>query len=131
MPSVPNQDKYQGNSYLTPPKQGVTQSFMTSPGAKPVNAAGNISRDMWRYMNNLTAAPAGETAITLGASPATFQATANGNVLISGGAVTAMQLTRNATYTLSITTPAYVPLSNGDVLTVTYAATPTLVWFPR
>ena len=122
--------QYAGNSYLTPTGKGQNFSGMPKPVAKPIKPDGTFSEDTWRYLNSFSTAPTQEQAITVGPSPATFQATSNGTILIMGGTVSAISLTRNSTYNLGVTS-GYIPLSIGDIVTITYTGVPTCTWFPR
>jgi hypothetical protein len=68
-------------------------------------------------------------AITVGASPFSYTANANGNLIISGGTVSVIDLIRG-TVTILIATstaiPRIVPISIGDTVKVTYSVLPTL-----
>lgn len=68
-------------------------------------------------------------AVTLGTSPAAYQAPARGYLSLVGGTVTAVTLTRNGTATTIATTAQNYPMSSGDILTVTYSAAPTSAQF--
>ena len=104
------------------------QSGVPRPGAEFIEGDGKtIRRDWWRYLNNLTAAPMKEQAMTLPASPANWQAPGNGTVLISGGSGVSLTLTRLGTYTVPV---GLIPLRTGDILTITYSGVPTATWFP-
>lgn len=70
-------------------------------------------------------------AVTAGASPYTYTAAAVGNMVISGGTITALSLARGSqSVALPISTPI-VPFDNSDALTITYSAAPTLTFVPR
>ena len=70
-------------------------------------------------------------ALTLGASPYTYAAVAVGHLVIEGGTVTAISLTRGTqTINLPPATPL-VPLDNGDAVKITYSSAPTVTWIPR
>lgn len=120
---------YKGNSYLAVSGKSPAFYGMPKPIAKPIREDGTMSSDLWRYLNSLSTVPQQDIPITVGPSPATFQATANGSVVISG-TVTGISITRNGTYNLGTTTNM-VPMSIGDILTITYSALPTLTWMPR
>jgi hypothetical protein len=123
-------EQYAGNSYLTPTGRAVNANSMPKPIAKPIRPDGTFTNDIWRYLNGLSSAPAQEQTITLGPSPATFQATANGSILVSGGTVSLIALTRNSQYNLGVTS-GYIPMSIGDIVMITYSGAPTCTWFPR
>lgn len=67
------------------------------------------------------------SAVTLTGSPFSFTANANGNLVVSGGTISAIDLTRGTTtISLSIVTPLLIPVSIGDTITITYTVLPTL-----
>jgi hypothetical protein len=66
--------------------------------------------------------------VTVGASPFAYTATTGGTLAISGGTVSAVTLTRGTT-TVPVS-PASVPARNGDVVTITYTAAPTVNFIP-
>lgn len=72
-----------------------------------------------------------ESAITVGASPFQFQAPFDGTVLVSGGIVTEIDLTRNNTYNTGLLGGGAVPVSRLDIVTVTYTTVPSMAFFPR
>jgi len=76
------------------------------------------------------------SAITVGASPYTYQNTTNypAKVLVGGGTVSLVEYTRDNTtfYTLASSTaqPVQVQLSPNDRVRVTYTAAPTMSHIP-
>jgi hypothetical protein len=79
---------------------------------------------------------AAPVAVTLGASPATFQAPSRGSLNIGGATISAVTLTRQSqtggspiVTTLAANSAPFIPLSNGDVLTITYSVAPTTCVF--
>jgi len=91
-----------------------------------------ITQSVWyRFFQDIdNGVPHGpEITLTLGASPYTYQATIAGNLLIKGGTVSAVQVTRAATVLTGLTA-GYFPLSAGDLLTITYTGLPTAVFYP-
>ena len=70
------------------------------------------------------------STLTVGASPYAYTASVRGEVIISGGTVTAVTLTRSGTtVTMPMLSGAYSMMA-GDVLTVTYTAAPTMTFVP-
>lgn len=122
------QSGYAANSYLATQQKNTLVA--PKPIAKPLKPDGTFTQETLRYLSGLLAAPSDEIAITLGPTPATFQATAKGSVLVYGGTVSAISLTRNGVYNLGVVS-GYFPLSIGDILTITYSAAPTCYWFPQ
>jgi hypothetical protein len=71
-------------------------------------------------------------AITVGASPYAYTAAAAGTVVVSGGTVSAITLKRGAPAAISVgETSGVIPVSAGDIVTVTYSAAPTMSFVPR
>ena len=67
--------------------------------------------------------------VVVGISPFSYTANANGNLIVSGGTVSLITLTRG-TITITIATstanPVIVPISIGDTVAVTYTVLPTM-----
>lgn len=76
--------------------------------------------------------PSSEIPVTPTASPYTYVATQRGFLIVNGGTVSAVALSRDGTtfYTTGATAGTF-PLSNGDSIKITYAATPTLTFFSQ
>jgi hypothetical protein len=85
-----------------------------------------------RSINTLTqiVAPAPLVAITVYPSPMAYTATSSGFVLIKGGTILSLSLTR-AGYTVAINTNAStIPVAPGDVIGVTHSAAPIMTFVP-
>lgn len=79
----------------------------------------------------LSKAPGPSSPITVGASPFTFQDPFPGNVVISGGTVSAIEVSRDGTNFLNAgVIGGTFFLCAGDDIRVTYAVTPTMTWLP-
>lgn len=74
--------------------------------------------------------PLPEVQVTVGGSPFSYVATQGGSLLVSGGTVTQITLKRNQVYVTGLTN-GFIPVSAGDVVTITHAGAPSLVFFPR
>lgn len=99
---------------------------------EPVDEKGNM-RASWRRWFAATdngTPPAAEVSITVGASPFAYQATQAGFVIVSGGTVSVISITRTGTYTTGQTAGVF-PLSLADILTVTWSGKPTMTFFPQ
>lgn len=68
--------------------------------------------------------------LSLGASPATYTAVAPGDLMISGGTVTGVTLTRGATSATLSASVATVPMAIGDSVTITASTMPTVYFVP-
>jgi hypothetical protein len=71
-----------------------------------------------------------EKTIAVSGSPFSFIATDTGHLLVVGGTVSSITLSRVGTYATGITS-GFVPMSEGDTITITYTVAPTLVFFPK
>jgi hypothetical protein len=98
----------------------------------PLTVSGKTHTTWYRYFQNIYKGlpPSSESTLTLGASPWAYNAPSKGFVIIRGGTVSAVEFTR-ATPTLTGQTQGIFPLSQGDTLTITYAALPTVLWVPQ
>jgi hypothetical protein len=99
---------------------------------EPMDEKGNM-RVAWRRWFSATDSgvpPSAEASITVGASPFAYQATQKGFVVVTGGTVSNIQITRTGTYTTGQTSGVF-PLSLADILTVTWSGKPTMTFFPQ
>lgn len=64
--------------------------------------------------------------ITLGASPFSYKANANGSVYVSGGTISNISLIRGRYAPIDITGQKLIPIRIGDTVKVTYAAPPVI-----
>jgi len=98
---------------------------------QPLTIKGQTATVWYRFFSALYQGQpsAAEVALAVGISPFSYLAPTRGNVLINGGTVSAVQITRSLT-TLTGLTSGFFPLSNGDTLTVTYSGLPTMTWYP-
>lgn len=70
-------------------------------------------------------------AVTVAGSPVAYTARMGGNLLISGGTVSAVSMTRGSVTTAFPAATAVLPLSPGDAASVTYTVAPTITFIPR
>ena len=68
--------------------------------------------------------------ITVGASPFTYQALSAGSVLLAGGTVSAVVLTRNVGFFTAPMTSGFFPVCRFDQITVTYSVLPEMTFLP-
>lgn len=68
--------------------------------------------------------------VTVGASPFTFTAPSDGNVVVSGGSITLIQYGRGDMLFSAglLTGPIFV--ANGDKIQIVYLTMPTITFFP-
>lgn len=69
-------------------------------------------------------------AITVGASPFTFTAPANGQLLIVGGTVSSIALVRQGASNATGMVAGFFPVSRRDAVVITYSGTPTVTFLP-
>ena len=71
------------------------------------------------------------SVLTPGASPWTYTAPADGSVLITGGTVSAVALSRDGTTFYALPIAGITPVSRLDSVKTTYTGAPTAIFFPR
>lgn len=70
-------------------------------------------------------------AVTPGASPATFTANRDGNLIVRAGTVSLIEYLRNGGATTLGLTAGLFPLLVGDGIRITYTVAPTVTFIPR
>ena len=92
---------------------------------------GQTTRSWFRWFQDQNnGLPTGaEVPVSVGGSPFAFTAPVAGYMILRGGTVSAVEFTRTVT-TLTGQTSGFFPLSQGDVLKVTYSALPVMVFVP-
>jgi 3D (Asp-Asp-Asp) domain-containing protein len=95
-----------------------------------VDEQGRVSQVWFRFLQQLVNQPAASAAITVSASPFTYTASFPGNVVINGGTVTGLSVSRGTTSVTVATTQKIIPLGQGDSVVVTYSVLPTMTWLP-
>lgn len=112
----------------------MTSQFRTVPTYEQQITPGNHNDSTWyRYFqqNEKGTPPSSETTVTLTASPFSYAAPAKGFVVISGGTVSAIMFSRTmGTFYLTGQTAGMFPLSQNDVLKITYTVKPSMVFVP-
>lgn len=90
------------------------------------------SKFWYRYFqaNETGQPPSGETAITVSGSPFTYTAPRKGYVIVSGGTVSGIQVSRSGTFYSTGMTAGTFSVAANDQLKVTYTGVPTMVFFP-
>ena len=74
--------------------------------------------------------PSSELAVSVTASPFIYTAPSKGILIVNGGTVSNVSLTRVGTY-MTGQTQGLFSLSLGDRLTITYSVIPTLTFVPQ
>lgn len=88
----------------------------------------DLFREFATALNAVTSrtdTPIGVTAVTVGASPFSYVAPADGVLSIVGGTVSALAYIRQST-TVMLPLTGLVPVKKGDSVRITYSAVPTV-----
>jgi hypothetical protein len=113
----------------------VSQQFNTQPTYDdPIVVKGNTGKSWYRFFSGLkTGQPFGlPFALTAASSPFTYKAIQGGTVIIQGGTVSMVSFSRDGVTNFNTgQTQGMFPLSQGDVLIITYSGTPNLTFVPR
>lgn len=82
-----------------------------------------------RYLTKSSVAPQAAEVVTLPASPASYEAPSAGFVLIGGGSVSGVTLTRGRVSVATGVVGGFIPVGAGDSVTITYSAAPEVHFF--
>lgn len=93
-----------------------------------VNKAGLVITPWIQYLQQFTIAPPAFMDITVGVSPFEYEAKEPGNIFISGGTVSLIQLTRG-TDTITVTGDL-IPVAINDTVTIIWTVLPTMKFIP-
>lgn len=85
-------------------------------------------QQVFQRVANSGAVPA---AVAVGASPFTYQAAGDGNLIVTGGTVTLIEYGRGGVFTTTGITVGVIPIFNGDSVRVTHAGAPTMTFIKR
>jgi hypothetical protein len=96
----------------------------------PSNAKTSAAYYRWFQDIDLGVPPSSELPITVGASPFIYSPSMKGAVIVSGGTVTSIQLSRSGTFYLTGQTQGLFMLAANDRLQVMYTGAPTMVFLP-
>lgn len=91
---------------------------------------GHVTTPWHRFFNALVSPAAPFTAVTVTSSPFTYVAGSQGSLSVSGGTVSAIDLTRASTTVSTGATAGIIPVANGDRVTITYSGLPTVTFIP-
>src|ERR1700749_1346316 len=100
---------------------------------QPLTVGGNMSASWRRWLHDTEVGtpPSNEAAFVPTASPFTYQATARGYLIISGGTVSQIAYARTTgVFYVTGQTSGMFPVSLGDFIKVTYSGAPTMVFSP-
>ncbi len=111
---------------MVAPLPSSAQPIGTTLDGKPVA----VNRVWQRWFNSFTSAAAASAVSSITPSPFSFTANTSGNLLVVGGTVSAITLQRAQTILPTGLTSGFIPMANGDIVTITYSVAPTLNFIP-
>lgn len=112
----------------------MTQLNRMPDYSTPLEVNGVPSRGWFRLWQGLWSGTPTQnlSAVTVGNSPFSFTAPAGGTLIVNGGSVSKAEYSRDGlTFYTTGQTNGMFPLSQGDVLRITYSGAPTLTFVPR
>lgn len=95
-----------------------------------VTPRGTMTPILQRFFNTLVSPAAAFQVVTVTTSPFTYVAGSSGSLAVSGGTVSAIDLTRTNTTISTGATSGIIPVANGDRITITYSVLPTVTFIP-
>jgi len=108
----------------------INPAIVPSSRQKMVTKEGNVTPEYQRFFNAIAGAAAPFVSVTRTSSPMSYTAGAQGHLNINGGTISALSL-RRAGSTVTLTTSVrMIPMSNADVVSITYTGTPTITFIP-
>lgn len=97
--------------------------------ASLVDALGIIKNPWNLWFQQFSQAPPNIQNIVLGASPYLIDVHDFGNIVVTGGTISSIVLTRG-NISLNLTGQKLIPIAIGDVVIVTYSVLPTIQFIP-
>lgn len=112
----------------------MTPFSMFTNRESAIQMDGTLSVSFYRFLNNLFKSAGGNgptSSISPSGSPFTYTAAMAGQVIVNGGTVSAIALSRDGTnfFTLGVTQGIFL-LKPQDELKVTYSGAPTMTFVP-
>jgi len=97
-----------------------------------VTGDGQTPSSAWyRFWASFNSAPGAAQTVAVGASPFSYTANANGVLIVSGGMVSAIAVTRGRVTVSAGVIAGAIPVSTGDLIKVTYSVLPTMTFLPN
>lgn len=94
-----------------------------------VNQAGTLLAPWIQYLQQFTQAPPNFVTLTVGPSPFSYIVKEPGNLIITGGAISAVALVRGS-IGINLVGQRIVPVSIQDTVTFTYTIKPVVQFIP-
>lgn len=101
--------------------------------AQPIADKNGFVTTVWqRFFNALNSAsqPIQTVPIAPVISPFKFTASSTGALMVSGGTVTSISLTRGVTTIPTGQTSGNIPMSNGDIVSIAFSVAPNIAFVP-
>lgn len=99
---------------------------------QPMVIGDKTSSVYYRWFQDLDVGspPSSETPVTVGASPFTYSPKVKGNLIVSGGTVTNVLISRSGTFYSTGATQGLFNLAANDQIQIVYSGLPTAVFLP-
>lgn len=107
--------------------------YRTTPTyEQPLSSDDNTTNVWWRWFQDIDngVPPSGEINVKSVASPFIYSAKSKGNIIVNGGTVTAIAISRTGTFYTTGAITGMFNLCANDQIRVTYSSPPTLTFFP-
>ncbi len=101
---------------------------LPSPNAAVLNQDSVFTSIWYRFFAQFVSKPPAPDAQTLGGSPFSYTASSNGWLVVKGGTVSKIEVTRGQDVIDMGVTAGPIPLAVGDVCAVTYTVAPTVTF---
>ena len=95
-----------------------------------VDMSGRLSQPWLYWFQSIGGPGAASSTVTVGASPFSFAASYQGNLLVEGGTVSAIDLVRGTTIISTGMTSGFIPVSRNDIVIITYTVLPNVTFIP-
>jgi hypothetical protein len=95
-----------------------------SCGFPVVDPSGQLTPEWHRFLTKEASPPKASQPKTASGSPMSFTATERGSLLVHGGSISSITLTRGRVTHNTGVTGGFIPLGNGDEVTITYTVAP-------
>jgi hypothetical protein len=111
----------------------MTTTYRTAPQYDVPMTAGTKTTSSWyRWFQDtdMGTPPSSELPVNVGASPFIYSATMKGSVIVQGGAVSSIQISRSGTFHTTGVTQGLLNMAANDQLKIVFTSPPTLVFLP-
>ena len=95
-----------------------------------LDANGSVSLEWLYWFQSINGPGRPIVPTTVGASPFSYTAVTNGSVVVSGGTVSSLVLQRGTVAISLGITSGIIPVTQGDIVIITYTVLPTVSFIP-